>query len=46
MSKFKGGIFQYRVNGSVEDVIQKIIEWNKEKYKQDKHHDSNEYKKR
>lgn len=27
MKKFKGGIFEYRLNGAVEEVVQKIIEW-------------------
>lgn len=29
--KFSGGIFQYRLNQSVEAIIQEIIEWDKSK---------------
>ena len=29
--KFGGGIFQYRLNQSVETIIQQIIEWDKSK---------------
>lgn len=29
--KFQGGVFQYRMNESVEFVIQQIVEWDKSK---------------